>query len=134
MFLHYLKLHRLTKVIDKQLNAFVLNDYLGKKGKDEDNDFSKKFRTISSKISSYWEWIARCIPPKAFDDSEIEAIKKNHRDDVRAQAYQMLTEWKQKWGSEASPKNLCKALLDEEKRSTASELFGSNMVHTVDSI
>eukprot|EP00118_Oscarella_pearsei_P015881 m.147075 g.147075 ORF g.147075 m.147075 type:complete len:100 (+) comp38462_c0_seq1:204-503(+) len=74
---------------------------------------------LSRKISINWKHLARILEvPK----NAIEQISKNYHDDVREQAFQMLSWWKENSGKSASVDCLCSVLLDENLK-TATEIF-----------
>ena len=51
-------------------------------------------------------------------------ISENARGDVKEQAYQMLSTWKERQGKDASVEDLCKSLVAVGLKSTAEKVFG----------
>eukprot|EP00118_Oscarella_pearsei_P016660 m.161007 g.161007 ORF g.161007 m.161007 type:complete len:87 (+) comp38796_c0_seq3:1710-1970(+) len=69
---------------------------------------------------STWKSIARHL---SINEDDIGQIKANNSDDIREQAFQMLSFWKKMRGRSASVGCLCKALLNENLREAAEIVF-----------
>ena len=75
---------------------------------------------VSLHIFSNWKFIALYLD---VGKDAIDAISEDTKGNVKEQAYQMLSTWKERQGETASINNLCKALVAMGQKGTAEKVF-----------
>ncbi|XP_062523202.1 uncharacterized protein LOC134197866 [Corticium candelabrum] len=90
-----------------------------------------ELRDLAKSLETDWVSIAARLKPELFSVKKIKVIQDKHKNDAYLQARAMLEDWSNSLADKGTRKLLIEALVKEELRLQANEVFSENLVNQV---